>query len=186
MEEGAEGERKCFQCSIRGWKFRKVFAVSPFDGPMAVLIRQFKFRRRIEVAALGGQLLAAVLRHEAEQDEYDLLLPVPLHIRRLRQRGFNQSLLLAREVGRIMGITVSLRALRRHRWTAPQVGLDEKSRRENVRGAFQAAESARIRDKKILLIDDVFTTGCTVNECAGTLMASGARAVDAMTLARVV
>lgn len=131
-------------------------------------------------------MLAEVIKREADEEEYDLILAVPLHVRRVRQRGFNQSLLLARETGRIAGIGVSSGALIRHRWTVPQVGLDEKSRRENVRGAFKIKEPACIKDKTILLIDDVFTTGSTVNECAGVLMTGGARAVDAITLARVV
>lgn len=186
IPEGRVGKAVCLSCSAMGRHAGKLFAVSPFDGPMSVLIRQFKFRGHTEVAALGGQLLAAALQRAKGDEEYDLLVPVPLHIRRLRQRGFNQSLLLAREVGRITGIAVARDALSRHRWTMPQLGLDEKSRRENVRGAFGVTDPACIMNKRILLIDDVFTTGCTANECAVTLMAAGARAVDVMTLARVV
>ncbi len=177
---------RCARCRSGVWHFEKAFAVSPFEGPMAVLIRQFKFRGRKEVSAFGGQLMASVLKKGAVQRAYDLLVPVPLHIRRLRQRGFNQSLLLAREVGRVTGIAIDSLVLRRHRWTKPQLGLDEKSRHENVRGAFETPNPARLRDQRILIIDDVFTTGHTVNECAATLMASGARRVDVLTLARVV
>jgi len=180
-----DGKKRCLRCLRGEWRFGRVFAACPFDGPIAVLIRQFKFRGRTEVAVLGGQLLADSLQKETAQEKYDLLVPVPLHIRRLRQRGFNQSLLLAREMGRITAIDVNPHALKRHRWTMPQLGLDQKRRRLNVKGAFEVVESVHFRGKRILIIDDVLTTGCTVNECVGTLLDNGAKAVDVMTLARV-
>ncbi|MBW2146727.1 MAG: ComF family protein [Deltaproteobacteria bacterium] len=185
MEKGVRAESCCARCRSGVWNFGKAIAVGTYDGPMAELIRQFKFRGRTEVSAFGGQLMASSLQKETAPGSYDLLVPVPLHIRRLRQRGFNQSLLLAREMERIIGIAVAPLALRRHRWTNPQPGLDEKSRRENVLGAFETPEPSRIRDRRVLIIDDVLTTGHTVNECAATLLANGVRTVDVVTLARV-
>jgi ComF family protein len=112
------------------------------------------------------------------------LIPVPLHPERLRWRGFNQSLLLSRPLARAWNVPVDPFVLRRRRATPPQVGLDERARRLNVGGAFAVAEGASLKDLGVLLIDDVFTTGATVNECAITLRRAGAARVDVLVLAR--
>ena len=110
-------------------------------------------------------------------------MPVPLHPRRLRQRGFNQSLVLARKAAGVWGKKVSAESLKRLRWTTPQTDLSEKQRRKNVKGAFSCREET-VRGKKILLIDDVYTSGSTVNECARVLKSQGALKVAVLTLAR--
>ena len=115
------------------------------------------------------------------------LVPVALHASRTRARGFNQSALLARELGFSCQLP-ALDLLKRTRRTPPQVGLDLKARRHNVREAFvvnqKLWQSATLADARILLIDDVFTTGATINECARVLMKAGAGAVGALTIAR--
>ena len=117
---------------------------------------------------------------------YDCILPVPLHLDRLRWRGFNQSLLLARAIGKRYEIGVDPFMLHRIKPTSPQTQLKEHQRRANVRGAFVVSDSERLLGKHLLLVDDVYTSGATVEECARTLYQGGARAVDVFTLTRAV
>lgn len=117
---------------------------------------------------------------------YDFIIPVPLHIRRLRWRGFNQSLLLAQAIGQKEKIAVEPFLLERTRSTAPQIQLSEKERKSNVQGAFTVSDPERLQGTCVLLVDDVYTSGATVNECARVLRRSGATDVDVFTLARAV
>jgi ComF family protein len=116
--------------------------------------------------------------------EYDVIMPVPLHVGRLRERGFNQSLLLARVIARKFPVEIDFMTLRRAVGTAPQTGLRKEDRAANVRGAFELGDRARVKGKKVLIIDDVYTTGSTVRECARILLKGGARSVGVLTLAR--
>lgn len=116
--------------------------------------------------------------------EFDLLIPIPLHPGRERERGFNQATLLAREVGRAWGLPVGHGLVRRVRATEAQSG-GRRAREENVKGAFRVVRLDQVEGRRLLLIDDVFTTGATVNECAKVLLAAGAVEVGVYTLARV-
>lgn len=116
----------------------------------------------------------------------EVIMPVPLHPKRLRWRGFNQSILLAREVSRAYSVPMDPFSLRRVRETPPQTELNEEERRRNVRGAFALAPGRSIERRNVLLVDDVYTSGATVNECVRTLRKSGARKVFVLTLARAV
>ena len=120
----------------------------------------------------------------AEGPAVELVLPVPLHVKRLRQRGFNQAGLLAREFGRRLGLPVLFHALVRKIWTEPQTRLNREERLRNVRDAFHVMDVEAVKDRRILIVDDVFTTGTTLNECAKTLKASGASEVHALTVCR--
>lgn len=113
-------------------------------------------------------------------------MPVPLHPSRLREREFNQSAILALVIGERLGIPVLTDILLRERHTRPQVGLDMKERKKNVVGAFTVQNGEMIIDKDIILVDDVYTTGSTVNECAKALKKNGAGVVSVVTLARMV
>jgi ComF family protein len=118
-------------------------------------------------------------------NDYDMVIPVPLHHRRLRWRGFNQAALPARAVAQKIDCTLDVGALARIRDTSPQTTQDGTSqRRQNVRGAFVVMRPHRIADRSLLLVDDVITTGATLDECARALLAAGARTVDVFTLAR--
>jgi ComF family protein len=117
--------------------------------------------------------------------DYSLIIPVPLHIKRLRERGFNQSLILSRVLGGKKQIPVNFSLLKRHKFTLTQTGSNKKERKQNIKGAFEVSDKKKITGKNIILIDDVYTTGATINECAKTLIKAGARKVSALTLARV-
>ncbi|MFH2011812.1 MAG: ComF family protein [Pseudomonadota bacterium] len=117
---------------------------------------------------------------------YDFLIPVPLHFKRLRERGFNQALSLAKYIGKKHGIPIDYMSLKRIKWESPQINLSKKEREENVKGVFFLRDKNRLKDKSILLIDDVYTSGATVNECAKVLRKAEACKVDVLTLARAV
>jgi ComF family protein len=139
---------------------------------------------------LGGLLFSAFMgyyNHTATG--IDCVIPVPLHISRLRQRGFNQALMLidAWPVGQKNSshdVRVDENNLKRQRKARSQTGLGREKRRQNVKNAFSITDAAGIDGKNVLLVDDVFTTGSTMEECARTLLSAGAASVSALTLAR--
>ncbi|MGO9059604.1 MAG: ComF family protein [Candidatus Binataceae bacterium] len=133
-----------------------------------------------------GAVLAELLKEGIPVDpNYDVVIPVPLHRRRLLRRGFNQSALLAAAVTRKLGCRLDVTTLVRVIATPPQTAQDLESRRRNVHNAFAVRYPERIADLKVLLVDDVLTTGATANACAATLRAAGAGTVDVLTIARV-
>lgn len=161
-------------------------AAVQFDGVMRDLVHGLKYADRHEVVNLFGRMLcsagAELLR------DADMLVPVPLHRARLWKRRFNQAAILAGRVSMATGIPLELNALRRIHATASQVGLSRGERHRNVAAAFAVAPVAvpRIRGKRVLLVDDVITTGATLEACARVLKAAGATEVDCLALAIVV
>jgi len=125
-----------------------------------------------------------MIRALPEQLEVDLILPVPLHPSRLRAREFNQSLLLADRLGKYLMRPISTTALVRTVVTEPQTSLTRQERLRNLRRAFKVRDAEPFDGRRVLLIDDVFTTGTTLNECAKILRSAGAASVSALTLAR--
>jgi ComF family protein len=152
---------------------------------MKEAIPRFKYHGAIRLAKPLGLFLAEYQDPDFPFSEFNLILAVPLHRRRLRQRGFNQATLLARRVSRAHSIPLDSTSLLRSRFTEPQTQLSGPERLKNIRGAFKVGRPEIIAGKHILLIDDVFTTGATVQECAKVLVKGGAKRVDVLTLARV-
>ena len=130
--------------------------------------------------------MARGCRDFVTESHIDLIIPVPLHPKRLRWRGFNQAVLLARQVSRVSNIPLDPFVLCRLRETPPQTQLGEDERRTNVRGAFMLHPEKQIDNKNVLLVDDVYTSGATVNECSRTLTKGGAKQVYVLTFARTV
>lgn len=163
-----------------------VRAALSFGPEVRSLVHAFKYRGRERLAAPLGELMAEAARAMPELSGFELLVPVPLHPRRLAERGYNQAELLAREAGRRLGLPVAL-LLERRRATPPQARLsDRRSREANVAEAFGAAPGASgtAKDRGVLLIDDVCTTGSTLAACAAVLRDAGAARVGAFVLAR--
>jgi ComF family protein len=152
-----------------------------YQGVLAEAIQRFKYHGDI---VLSGPLSWFWKKVDFEDRSFDAIVPVPLHKSRLQQRGFNQALLLGKTLGKIHGKKVLPSILQRIRNTIPQVELDHRQRVKNVRGAFAVKNPQEIMDKRLLLVDDVLTTGATVNECARVLKKYGAREVLVLTLAR--
>ncbi len=146
---------------------------------MAAAITRFKYTPTPELAAPLGALLARAAI-EAEVD-VDLVVPVPLHISRLVERGFNQAALLARPVARELGTRLDVRGLERVRPTAKQAELDREARQRNVAGAFRACDD--LDGLRVLLVDDVRTTGATERACSAALRGAGCREVRSLVLA---
>lgn len=177
-------DHPCGSCTLTPPPFAAARAAMLFDGPIRELIHRFKYDKRVHLARPLGLLAAGQLVPFARLTATDLIIPVPLHIKRLRQRGFNQAVLLGNVLAREWRIPLCRRNLRRIRWTEPQIGLSATERVSNVRGAFAVRDPALVRGKRVLLIDDVYTTGSTVAECARVLKQAGAQAVSVATVAR--
>jgi ComF family protein len=145
------------------------------------LLQELKFNGRLELAAALGLLLARHPELARRAKDYDLIAPVPLHPARLRERGFNQALELARPLSSRLGIPLSASVLRRARPTRRQQGLTRREREQNLRLAFSAAS---LDGRRILLLDDIMTTGATLRAAARCLLEAGASAVDVAVPAR--
>ncbi len=159
-------------------------ATGIYQNTLREAICQFKYQKRAILAKPLGILMGKNNFNSLNFKFYQLLIPVPLHYKRLKERGFNQALLLARQIRKIHNVPIDYLSLKRNRFTRPQVDLIFKERKNNVKGAFSLKNENNIKDKNILLLDDVFTTGATVNECAKVLIRGGAKKVDVLTLAR--
>jgi ComF family protein len=173
----------CLSCKVEEFNLNQSRACFQYSEPLETVIKQYKYGGLHALSEPLGNLMAQKWPNWAQLP--DIIVPIPLHIRRLRSRGFNQAQLLANQVGPIVGIEVNDHILRRERRTRPQVDLKPSERKENVYRAF-SAESGAVRGKRILLIDDVFTTGATLISAAGTLLEAGADSVSAYCLARAV
>lgn len=182
-----EGEdHLCGNCLTERRYFTTARAVGVYQGALRKAIPRFKYRMNSPLAKTLGNILATNCQRFLDLSAYDLLIPVPLHKSRLRERGFNQALLLAREFEKENPLPLDYLNLQRIRDTQPQTNLKEKERKRNVRGAFGLREKQRVKGKRVLLIDDVYTTGATVNECSRVLKRAGAKRVDVLTLARAI
>lgn len=171
----------CAACraGLRG--FDRAASFGFYEGPLRTLVHLFKYGGMKPLAKhLGGLLNRAI----AIDDQFDAVVPVPLHWRKRWQRGFNQAELLARQVSKRRQVPL-VNALRRKRATVTQAGLASAGRKRNVTGAFIANARTDIRNKRILLVDDVMTTGATASACAAALKRAGAKSVSLVTLARV-
>jgi len=163
---------------LRG--FDAAYSFGAYEGVLRELIHLFKYGRVRSLARpLGAQLAAAI----PQDQRFDVVAPVPLHWRRRLARGFNQAALLAAAVARRYAVPVT-RAVRRRRGTPSQAGLSNAQRRANVAGAFQVRRAERVRGRRVLLVDDVMTTGATASACAAALKRAGAAYVAVLTLAR--
>lgn len=160
-------------------------AYSGYDDPLKEIIHQFKYRPHPSLAKPLAGLLFSVYQSNLEELSADLVLPVPMHKSREKERGFNQAHELAKHFSRHAHIPLQSKILFRVKATRVQAGLSRRERRLNLVGSFQVSGRIGIKDKKVMLIDDVFTTGATVNECAKLLKRNGAQRVSVLTLARV-
>ena len=185
IHDGSPGH-VCGACRERPPAFVMARAATLYEtgGTIRAAILLFKHGRRVSLARHLGRLMAEAGNGLFDPRQLDLLIPVPLHARRMRERGFNQAALLARELGSAWRLRVGHGLLQRARETEAQRGGRE-AREANVKGAFIVAQPDQVHGRSLLLIDDVLTSGATANECALALLMAGATEVGVYTLARV-
>ena len=182
----------CSVCVEHPLALERIRAFGMFEGGLRKAILALKYENLTVVAPLLGALMADTWSLYGR--EVDLIVPVPLRPAKARRRGYNQAAILARVVGRYLEVPVAARLLRQVRGTRDQIGLSGSERRNNVRGAFAIASTAnwssgkeghvQLSDARVLLVDDVCTTGSTLDGCATPLLAAGARSVAALVAAR--
>lgn len=175
----------CGECLSDHFRFDAARSAAIYEGTVRRGILQLKFGGKLHWAPALGRLAALHPPTRHLLDRSDVILPVPMHLRRVRRRGYNQAVLLARFAGRMCSRPVVVDALRRARFTRPQTRLSREERLRNVRGAFVVARPEAVAGKAVVLLDDVFTTGTTLSECADALKDAGAAWVGAVTVARV-
>lgn len=181
--------KTCLRCRSKTKIDGLYFAVSYQNKLIKKLISQFKYKPFIK--DLSKILASLIITHFYLSNKLDFLVseksilaPVPLTRKKLKLRGFNQSVEIAKELSLLLKISLVSNALIKIKNTQPQIELSKEERKENIKGAFLCKNVERIKDKKIFLIDDVFTTGATMEECAKVLKSAGAREVWAITVAR--
>ena len=178
------GPFSCANCAHRTIHFDAAVAAYRSRGIVRRIIHDFKYGRQIYLRHLVGRWLCGALDDSRICDRrFDLIIPVPLHPARQRERGFNQASLLAESLSARTSIQ-SKPLLERIRYTTTQTALDRSERMENLHNAFRLRKNMNMRDLRVLLIDDVLTTGSTLNECARILKGAGAISVHAVTAAR--
>jgi ComF family protein len=181
----------CDFCERARPPFKQAVAYGVYEGTLRALVHLLKYERIAPVAVPIGKLLASSISNFADLPDSMIVVPVPLHTAKQRERGFNQTILLAEAAVRALRgqrpeihWEVALRALGRQRRTDSQSGLSPRQRRLNLRGAFFVAEPESIAGRAVLLLDDIYTTGATARECTKTLLAGRAASVYVATLAR--
>lgn len=177
-------DHRCGACLADPPPFVSARGALLFSGTVRDLIHRFKYNGSVMLRRPLAELAAAHLDRHVAAFGADLLVPVPLHTKRLRQRGFNQAILLGEILAQRWGCPLQRNNLQRSRWTEPQVNLSAAARADNVRGAFTVRSPAEIAGRRILLVDDVYTTGSTARECCRVLLRAGAAAVTVLTVAR--
>jgi competence protein ComFC len=171
---------RCSLCRLGLISYDTVYTFGSYEDTLRELIHLFKYS---QIRPLAHPLGALIARAIPREQRFDLIIPMPLHWKKRWSRGYNQSELLAKEVARRWGVPVR-KIVRRVKPTAPQAGLTNSKRRLNVRGAFAVRKSADLKGLRVLLIDDVLTTGSTASACASVLKRAGASHVAVATVAR--
>jgi ComF family protein len=187
-------DHRCGDCSASPKKFRIARAPLVYEQIFTEVIHCYKYKGKIQLARPLAELLLTAFKLFWDKDSIDVVVPVPLHLKRLRKRGFNQVYLLIRNWQTIAGqvdldlsdLQIERDVIVRNVSTVPQTGLGRRQRAANIKEAFELVDEAKIIDKRILLVDDVYTTGATADECACLLLHHGAAHVDVLSLARAV
>jgi ComF family protein len=184
-QAGSTEGRLCALCRRGVYAFDAARSFAAYDPSLMRTVTLLKHEAIRPLAKWFGQKLADVARHSLSGISAQVVVPVPLHPERQRQRGYNQAELLARAVAGQLGLPLETRAIQRQIPRPPKLRLSRHERWETARGAYAALPGGRIDNRRVLLVDDVFTTGATLDACARALRSAGAAQVAAVTVARV-
>jgi ComF family protein len=179
-------DHPCEECMSARPLYDMLRAPFLYEGALMEAIHQFKYGQKMHLGRSLGRLTAQFAGEWLGAESSLMMMPVPLHPRRLRKRGFNQSLVLARHAARRIHAGLDYLSLRRVRHTEPQTGLGKEERSRNMRKAFALARPGAVEGRHVVLVDDVATTGSTLNECARVLKRAGCKSVRCLVLARAV
>ena len=174
---------RCTDCPMGKIWFQQARGYAVYNGTARTLVEKLKYGKRLEYARLMALRMAHMISDQ-QKSQFDIITSVPLHSTRQRDRGFNQASHLANEISTLTGIPFHPSILQRDKPTPSQTRLKKRQRRDNIAGAFSLRKKADISGKTILLIDDVYTTGSTLNECSRVLMQAGAHSVHCLAFAR--
>jgi ComF family protein len=170
----------------------KVRAGARYSGIVKESIHFFKYQKKLSLAEPLGKIIFAGFNEYFNPSEIDVIMPVPLHTSKLKQRGFNQAFLVVKSFKKMLEkndifspLSIDLYSLKRVKKTDPQTDFSAEQRKENVKDAFKVVNLEKVKNKRILLVDDVYTTGATSSEAAGKLIEAGALTVDVLVIARV-
>ena len=184
--EGSKGEdHPCGSCIVTPPAFDRAMSVFVYDGSIIKAIHDFKYGNKSYLFSPFGELLAEKVNYLIHHDHSPLVVPVPLSNKRLRHRGYNQSGLIAGYLAKKLNLVIDYDSLIRIRDTVPQVDLKKEERVKNLINAFAVNRPNKIKDREIILVDDVYTTGSTFEECSKALKKAGALKVDCLSIARV-
>jgi ComF family protein len=176
-------EKFCIQCRAIGYYFTQARAVGLYDGLLREILAELKYRYRPELGEVLGKLLVEWLKIHRNFRDVNLIIPVPINILKLKQRGYNQAELLAEPLHKYLGIELGNNIIIREKITESQNILCKEKRFQNVKGAFRVVKATSVTGAKVLLIDDIFTTGATASEAARVLLRAGALEVKVLTIA---
>ena len=174
----------CDACATSPPRYGQLRSIALYQTTLQQAIHLFKFEKKRVFARHLIQLINAHIPVDCDVATYDFILPIPIHKKRLRERGFNQATLLANGIAEAGGVPVLTNTLVRKRHTVAQSSLDKEARQQNIVGAFEVLESDIIGGKRLLIIDDVFTTGATIREAVSELWTADPAEIDVLTLAR--
>ncbi len=176
----------CGECLAAERPYAIARSVGRYEATLLRAIHLFKYRGRTGIGRTLGGMMADFAGRIWDMKVFSVVMPVPLHRKRLQERGFNQAVILAREIANRFSLRLDFMTLRRELPTTPQVALGREDRKKNVKGAFGIRRPEKVSGQRILLVDDVYTTGSTLTECAHALTRADAQAVAVLTLARAV
>jgi ComF family protein len=188
----------CAECITEPKYFNSVKSPFLYEEPVSALIQNFKFHKDLGAGKYLSQFLLNFLKQDFLKQDFlkqdllerpDLIIPVPLHIKKLKRRGFNQSILVAKWLSKVLKIPINLKIIKRYKVTPPQLFLNRKERLKNLKNAFELINKDKFKKleiRHVALIDDVMTTGATVNEISRVLKQAGVEKVEIWCLARAI
>jgi ComF family protein len=174
----------CQACLLAQPPFVAARFVASYEGILQNVLHRFKYGGDTSTGEALGEIMANFSWPLFEIKDYSMIIPVPLHVKRLRERGFNQALILAKVIAKQHRLKLDYLSFKRTKLTPPQTTLGRHARQDNVKGVFTVVHPEKLRQEKIILVDDVYTTGSTLIECAQTLKEAEVAAIAVLTMAR--